>query len=208
LIRDVVSRSRIPVVRHEQGVCHTYIDRSADLVMAAEIAFNAKCQRPGTCNAMETLLVHQDVSADLLPELCRRYAAAGVELRGDPAARRFARMKRATEADWGTEYLDRILSIRVVGSLDEALAHIARHGSAHTDAIVTTDQSAAERFLREVDSACVLVNASTRLHDGHEFGMGAEIGISTGKLHARGPMGLRELVTYKWQVLGTGQLRK
>ena len=208
LIRDVVSRSRIPVVRHEQGICHTYVDRAADLVMAAGICFNAKCNRPGTCNAMETLLVHREVARDFLPEMCRRYREAGVELRGDLETRRIVRMRPATGADWKTEYLDSIISIRVVRSLEEAIQHVREHGSAHTDAIVTTDQRAADRFLREVDSACVMVNASTRLHDGYEFGLGAEIGISTGKLHARGPMGLRELVSYKWQILGSGQVRK
>ena len=208
LIRDVVARSRIPVVRHEQGICHTFVDRAADLVMAAGICFNAKCNRPGTCNAMETLLVHREVARDFLPEMCRRYREAGVELRGDLEARRIVRMRAATISDWKTEYLDSIISIRVVRSLDEAIQHIREHGSAHTDAIVTTDQRAADRFLREVDSACVMVNASTRLHDGYEFGLGAEIGISTGKLHARGPMGLRELVSYKWQLLGSGQVRK
>jgi glutamate-5-semialdehyde dehydrogenase len=208
LVRDVVAHARVPVVRHEQGICHTYVDRSADLVMAAEVCLNAKCNRPGTCNAMETLLVHREVAPDFLPEMCRRYREAGVELRGDRESRRIAGMKRATEEDWRTEYLDKVLSIRVVGSLDEAIGHIRDYGSAHTDAIITTEQRAADRFLREVDSACVMVNASTRLHDGFEFGMGAEIGISTGKLHARGPMGLRELVTYKWQLLGSGQTRK
>ena len=186
-----------------------YVDEAADLEMAQQIVVNAKCQRPATCNAMETLLVHERVAPAFLPQAARRLREAGVELRGDEAVRRLVpEAVPATEADWSTEYLDLILSARVVRSLDEAIDHIARYGSAHSDAIVTRDERAAERFTQSVDSAAVYVNASTRFTDGFQFGLGAEIGISTERLHARGPMGLEELTTYKYVVHGTGQLRQ
>ena len=209
LIRKITESSRIPVIKHAKGVCHVYVDEAADLGMAQQIVVNAKCQRPATCNAMETLLVHERVAPAFLPEAVKRLREAGVELRGDEATRRLAPgVKPAGEEDWSTEYLDLILSVRVVRSLDEAVEHIARYGSAHSDAIVTRDDGAAERFVQAVDSAAVYVNASTRFTDGFQFGLGAEIGISTDRLHARGPVGLEELTTYKYVVHGTGQLRQ
>ncbi len=196
------------MIKHLDGVCHVYVDESADLDKAIRIADNAKTQRYSPCNTMETLLVHRAIAASLLPPLCRIYLDKGVELRGCPAARAIVpAMKAATEADWSTEYLAPILSIRVVDDLDAAIAHIARYGSQHTDAIVTEDWSRAMRFLREVDSSSVMVNASTRFADGFEYGLGAEIGISTNKLHARGPVGLEGLTSRKWIVLGSGQVR-
>ena len=208
LIRAVVEKSSIPVIKHAKGVCHVYVDDAADLAMAERIVLNAKCQRPATCNAMETLLVHQDVAAKFLPRVAAQLRKAGVELCGCERTRRLVTgVKAATEADWSTEYLALILSIRVVDSLEAAMDHIARYGSSHSDAIVTADHARAMRFLNEVDSACVYVNASTRFTDGYQFGLGAEIGISTDKLHARGPMGLEELTTYKYIVFGDGQLR-
>jgi len=208
LIRRVTEGATVPVIKHYKGVCHIYVDASADLAMAEEVCFNAKCQRPGVCNAMETLLVHEAVAAEFLPGMARRFAEAGVELRGCERTRQVVEgVEPATEDDWHAEYLDLILAIRVVGSTDEAIDHIARYGSAHSDAIITTDIRQAEKFTREVDSAAVYVNASTRFTDGYEFGMGAEIGISTDKLHARGPMGLVELTTYKFVIYGDGQLR-
>jgi glutamate-5-semialdehyde dehydrogenase len=208
LIERISVESRIPVLKHLDGVCHVYVDDRADLDKAIAIADNAKTQRYGTCNTMETLLVHKDIAAHLLPRLCRIYADKGVELRGDERARAlFAQMKPASEQDWYTEYLAPILAIRVVEDLDQAIEHIAVYGSQHTDAIVTEDVTRARRFLREVDSASVMVNASTRFADGFEFGLGAEIGISTDKLHARGPVGLEGLTSLKWIVLGDGQVR-
>ena len=208
LIRRVTEGATVPVIKHYKGVCHIYVDAAADLAMAEEVCFNAKCQRPGVCNAMETLLVHEAVAADFLPRMARRFAEAGVELRGCERTRQVVEgVEPATEDDWSAEYLDLILAVRVVASTDEAIDHIARYGSAHSDAIITTDIRQAEKFTREVDSAAVYVNASTRFTDGYEFGMGAEIGISTDKLHARGPMGLEELTTYKFVVYGDGQLR-
>ena len=209
LIRKVVETSRIPVIKHAKGVCHVYVDESADLGMAQRIALNAKCERPATCNAMETLLVHQRVAPTFLPAMAAQYRQAGVELRGCERSRQLVPgMNPASEDDWSTEYLDLILSVKVVDSLDEAIEHIGRHGSAHSDAIVTADQAHAMRFARDVDSAAVYVNASTRFTDGFQFGLGAEIGISTDKLHARGPMGLEELTTYKYVIVGDGQLRE
>ncbi len=208
MIRSIIEQATVPVISHGKGVCHVYVDAAADLDMAEEIAFNAKVQRPGVCNAMETLLVHEAVAERFLPRIAERYRAAGVELRGDDATRRLAPGTRpATEEDWSTEYLDLILSIRVVKDLPEAMSHISTYGSDHSDAIVTRDEAAARRFMDEVDSACVFWNASTRFTDGGEFGMGAEIGISTQRLHARGPMGLRELTTIKYRVYGSGQVR-
>ena len=209
LIRHVVETSTIPVVRHEDGICHVYVDAHADLDMASEIAFNAKVQRPSVCNAMETLLVHESVASGFLPRMAHQFRAAGVELRGCERTRAVVpEMVAATDEDWVTEYLDLILSIRVVSSFEEAVDHIETYGSHHSDAIVTDAYASAQRFLAEVDSATVFVNASTRFSDGYEFGMGAEIGISTQKLHARGPMGLEELTTYKYIVYGSGQIRR
>jgi glutamate-5-semialdehyde dehydrogenase len=208
LIRAVVEQSRIPVLKHYRGNCHVYVDAAADLDMAEEIAFNAKVQRPGVCNAMEHLLVHADVAGTLLPRLGARLAEAGVALRADGRARSLLPdAAHATDADWDEEYLDLILGVKVVDSADEAIRHINAHGSRHSDAIVTADEEVATRFLTEVDSASVLWNASTRLADGGEYGLGAEIGISTDKLHARGPMGAEELTCAKWVVVGTGQVR-
>lgn len=209
LIEAVVSAARMPVIKHFHGVCHVYVDRAAHLEQAARIAFNAKCQRPSACNSMETLLVHQDVAAEFLPRVAGLLVEKSVELRGDERTREIlgSLVKPATEDDWTTEYLDYILSVKVVKDLDEAMAHLHRYGSHHSDAIVTEDAAAAERFLQEVDSATVYWNASTRFTDGGEFGFGAEIGISTDKLHARGPMGLDELTSYKYQIRGQGQVR-
>jgi len=209
LIREVAKNSLIPVIKHYKGICHVYVDEAVNLNMAEEICFNAKVQRPGVCNAMETLLIHKDVAARFLPHMAKRFTEAGVELRGCPITQKILKgIKKATEKDWITEYLDLILSIRVVDSLDEAIEHINTYGSHHSDAIVTDDYTSALRFSNLVDSACVYVNASTRFTDGYQFGMGAEIGISTDKLHARGPMALEELTTYKYMVFGEGQVRK
>src|SRR5215472_15753102 len=207
-LKDALEGSAVPLMPHFDGICHTYVDRAADLKMAEEICFNAKCSRPSVCNAMETMLVHSAIAERFLPPIATRLKKAGVEIRGDERTRRVLRDARpATEADWDTEYLDLILSIRVVDSLDEAIAFVERHGSHLADAIVTQDSAAAKRFEREVDSATVYVNASTRFTDGFEFGFGAETGISTNRLHARGPMGLSELTTYKYVVHGDGQVR-
>jgi len=209
LIERISSESRIPVLKHLDGVCHVYIDDRADIEKAIRIADNAKTQRYGTCNTMETLLVHRDIAAAVLPALARIYSDKGVELRGDQQARALvAQMKPATEEDWYTEYLAPILAVRIVDGLDQAIEHITVYGSQHTDAIVTEDYTRARRFLREVDSSSVLVNASTRFADGFEFGLGAEIGISTDKLHARGPVGLEGLTSLKFIVLGDGQIRQ
>ncbi len=208
LIERISEDARIPVIKHLHGVCHVYIDDDADLDMAIRIADNAKTQRYGVCNAMETLLVAQGVAAKVLPRLCSIYLDKNVELRGDNAARALvAQMKPATEEDWHTEYLEPILAVRVVAGIDEAIAHIATYGSQHTDSIVTENYTKAMRFLREVDSSSVMVNASTRFADGFEYGLGAEIGISTDKIHARGPVGLEGLTSQKYIVLGSGQIR-
>ncbi len=208
LIRFVVENSRIPVLKHYKGVCHVYVDASADLGMAQEISYNAKVQRPGVCNAMETLVVHEAVAEAFLQPMAKRFAEAGVELRGCPRTCQIVpEAKKATEADWPAEYLDLILAVKVVSSMADAMEHIAMYGSAHTEAIVTSDYGRARRFLREVDASVVLVNASTRFNDGGELGLGAEIGISTSKLHAYGPMGLEELTTTKFVVFGDGQVR-
>jgi len=209
LMRTVTEESRIPVIKHDKGVCHIFVDADADLKMAATICFNAKVQRPSTCNAMETLLVHQNVARALLPGLVARYVDAGVEVRGCPRTVQLCpEAKPASDDDYGKEFLSLILAVRVVKHLDEAMEHIARYGSHHTEAIVTTDYSRALRFLREVDASAVLVNASTRLNDGYQFGLGAEIGISTTRIHARGPMGLEELTSQKFIVFGSGQIRE
>jgi glutamate-5-semialdehyde dehydrogenase len=209
LIRRVAEEARMPVLKHYKGNCHVYVDRAADLDMAERILLNAKCQRPGVCNAAESLLVHRDIADRFLPRTAAALKARGVELRGDEATRRLVPdAKPATEEDYAAEYLDLILSIKVVDDLDAAIDHIARYGSQHTDAIVTNDLTAARRFIAGVDSAAVLVNASTRFNDGYEFGLGAEIGISTDKFHARGPCGLLELTSYKYVVYGDGQVRE
>jgi glutamate-5-semialdehyde dehydrogenase len=208
LIERLMRDSRIPMIKHLHGVCHTYIDDRAELEKAIRVADNAKTQRLGTCNTMETLLVAQSVAGKVLPQLCKIYIEKGIELRGDEAARRIVpQMKPATEEDWYTEYLGPILAVRVVRDLDEAIEHIATYGSQHTDAIITEDGERAQRFLREVDSSSVMVNASTRFADGYEYGLGAEVGISTDKLHARGPVGLDGLTSLKWVVFGDGQIR-
>jgi glutamate-5-semialdehyde dehydrogenase len=208
LIARISEEAKVPVIKHLDGICHVYIDDEADLAKAIRIADNAKTHRYGVCNAMETLLVNTNVAAKVLPELCKIYIDKGVELRGDDASRKFvSQMKAATEEDWRTEYLAPILSVRVVANLDEAIAHINTYSSQHTDSIVTENYSKAMRFLREVDSSSVMVNASTRFADGFEYGLGAEIGISTDKIHARGPVGLEGLTSQKYIVLGNGQIR-
>ncbi len=208
-LKAALQGSNVPILPHFDGICHTYVDRDVDLGMAEEICFNAKCSRPSVCNAMETLLVNREIAAQFLPAIGKRLSAAGVELRGDErVCAMLPNAKRASAGDWDTEYLDLILAIKMVDSLDEAIAFIGAHGSGLADAIVTRDPKAAERFQREVDSATVYVNASTRFTDGFEFGFGAETGISTNRLHARGPMGLRELTTYKYVIRGNGQIRK
>jgi glutamate-5-semialdehyde dehydrogenase len=208
LKHTILEESRIPVIKHFEGICHLYVDASADADMAERICLNAKVQRPSVCNAIENLLVHEDAAPRILPRLAAALRAKGCDLRGDPKSRALVpEMKPATDADWDTEYLDLILSVAVVPSLDAAIAFIGRHGTQLAEAIVTDDYTAARRFLAEVDSAAVFVNASTRFTDGFEFGFGAEVGISTNRLHARGPMGLRELTTYKYQVHGSGQIR-
>lgn len=208
LIHAVVSQSRIPVLKHYKGNCHVYVDAHADLAMATEIAVNAKVQRPGVCNAMEHLLVHVDVAGAFLPPLGERLRQAGVTLRAGPRAHALLPdSEPATDADWDAEYLDLILGVQIVDSLDDAIAHINRHGSRHSDAIITANEQSAAQFLAEVDSASVLWNASTRLADGGEYGLGAEIGISTDKLHARGPMGAEELTCARWVVIGSGHVR-
>jgi glutamate-5-semialdehyde dehydrogenase len=209
LIRRVSAEAKMPVLKHFQGICHVYVDLSADLAMAERIVVNAKCQRPGVCNAAECLLVHAEVAGSFLPAVASALQQRGVQIRGCDETRRWVRgAVAATGADYATEYLDLILSVKVVASIDDALAHIERFGSRHTDAIVTADLAAARRFASEVDSACVLVNASTRFNDGQQLGLGAEIGISTDKFHARGPCGLLELCSYKYVALGDGHIRE
>ena len=208
LIRFVVAHSKIPVLKHYKGVCHVYVDGDADLAMATEICFNAKVQRPGVCNAMETLLVHKDVAGAFLPVMAERFTAAGVEMRGCPqTAAILPGIKPAVEADWPAEFLDLIIAIKVVDQMDQAVAHIAAYSSSHTEAIVTNHYGRARQFVQEIDSSVVLVNASTRFNDGNQLGLGAEIGINTSKLHAFGPMGLEELTTTKFVVYGQGQTR-
>ena len=209
LIRFVVENSKIPVIKHYKGVCHVFVDSSADIRMAEDISYNAKVQRPGVCNAMETLLVHSDIADKFLPLIHKRYREAGVEMRGCPRTKAILKdIKDAAEEDWYAEFLDLILAVKVVDSLDDAIAHIVRYGSLHTEAIVTEDYANAQRFLKEVNSSTVLVNASTRFSDGFELGLGAEIGISTTKIHAFGPMGLTELTTRKFIIYGNGQIRE
>jgi glutamate-5-semialdehyde dehydrogenase len=209
LIKRVVTESHIPVIKHYEGICHIYIDEECDATLAEKVTVNAKVQRPAICNAVETLLVHNSCADKVLGRVLEALRSRSVELRGDDRVRRrFPWVKPATEQDWFTEYLDLILSVKIVDNLDEAIRHINHYGSKHTDAIITTNEEHARRFCEEVDSAAVLVNCSTRLHDGGVFGMGAEIGISTDKLHARGPMALEELTIYKYVVRGTGQIRE
>jgi glutamate-5-semialdehyde dehydrogenase len=208
LIRFVTEHSRVPVLKHYKGVCHIYVDQSASLKMAGDICFNAKVQRPGVCNALETLLVHEDAAPDFLPEMAKQYEEAGVEIRGCPKTLTLVpNAVAATESDWPAEFLDLVLAVKVVGSMDEALDHIETHGSQHTEAIITKDYERSQRFLAQVDSSVVLVNASTRFNDGNQLGLGAEIGINTSKLHAFGPMGLEELTATKFVVYGQGQIR-
>ncbi|MCI0377602.1 MAG: glutamate-5-semialdehyde dehydrogenase [Gemmataceae bacterium] len=209
LIRRVAAEAKMPVLKHYMGNCHVYVDRAANLDMAEKIVVNAKCQRPGVCNAAESLLVHADIAEVFLPRAAAALVRQGVELRGCSVTRALVpQAKPATEQDFAAEFLDLVLSVKVVQDLEEAIAHIARFGSQHTEAIITTDWNAARRFSAAVDSAAVLVNASTRFHDGFEFGLGAEIGISTDKFHARGPCGLQELCSYKYIVYGDGQVRE
>lgn len=208
LIRFVTEHAHMPVLKHYKGVCHLYVDASANLEMAEEIALNGKVQRPSACNALETLLVHQEVAAEFLPRMAESFRKAGVELRGCPRTREiFPDAIPATEDDWYAEYLDLILAVRVVDSMDEAIRHIATYGSDHTEAIITENFARGHRFLQEVQSSLVLVNASTRFNDGQQLGLGAEIGISTSRLHAYGPMGIEELTTTKFIALGNGQVR-
>lgn len=209
LIKFIREHAMVPVIGHGKGVCHTYVDLDADLRMAQDVCFNAKVQRPGVCNAMETLLVHKGIAVEFLPLMAQAYQKAGVELRGDEKTQEILKgIKPATEDDWHAEYLDLVLAVKVVDSLQEAIAHINSYGSNHSDAIVTNNKKHAEEFLRLVDSAAVFWNASTRFTDGSEFGLGTEMGISTQKMHARGPMGLNELCSYKYIVYGNGQVRK
>jgi glutamate-5-semialdehyde dehydrogenase len=213
LIRLVTENAAMPVVSGGIGVCHTYVDRSADLNQAVAIAYNAKVQRPTVCNALDSLLVHKDIAKRYLPLIAAEWAKAGVEIHGDKRALSILgpdsslRLVPATDEDWGKEFLSLVAAVKVVDSLDEALNHIGHYGSGHSEAIITEDYAAALRFLSEVDAACVYVNASTRFTDGSQFGLGAEVGISTQKFHARGPLGLRELTTYKWLIFGSGQVR-
>ena len=208
LIRFVAENSRIPVIKHYKGVCHTFVDASADFDMAEKICVNAKVQRPGVCNAMETLLIHKDIAETFVPRIAQTMRDHGVELRGCSVTREFApEVGEATDADWDAEYLDLILAVRVVEGIEEAIEHIDRHGSLHTEVIVTRDYRSSQRFLREVNSSVVMVNASSRFSDGNQFGLGAEIGISTTKLHSFGPMGLEDLTTRKFIVFGDGQIR-
>ncbi len=209
LIEAVVGMARMPVIKHYDGICHVYVDKDADLDMAEAIALNSKVQKPSVCNALETLLIHRDVAEKFAPQIAEVMAANKVELRGDEAFQKLAgiTVKSATHEDWTTEYLDYILAVKVVDDLDAAIAHINHYGSHHTDVIVTSDEAAAEQFQLEIDSACVFWNASTRFADGAEFGFGAEIGISTDKLHARGPMALEELCSYKYLAFGNGQTK-
>lgn len=207
LIRFVNENASVPVVKHDKGLCHIYVDEAADLNKAIPIIINAKTQRPGVCNALETLLVDKAIASQLLPDLAAEFAKHETELRGCAITRRIIEANEATEEDWHTEYLDNILSIRIIEGLGEAVTHIAHYGSGHSDAILTENYATAQCFLQSVDSAAVYVNASTRFTDGGEFGFGAEVGISTNKLHARGPMGLSDLCTYKYCILGSGQIR-
>ncbi|RLB15976.1 MAG: glutamate-5-semialdehyde dehydrogenase, partial [Deltaproteobacteria bacterium] len=208
LISFVVENSRIPVLKHFKGVCHVYVDEFADLEMARKICFNAKVQRPGVCNAMETMLVHKNVASSFLPPMIEEFIRAGVEIRAcENTLRLIPDLIRAKDSDWPAEYLDLILAVKIVGDMNEAIDHIERYGSNHTETIVTNDYKKSQEFLERVDASVVLINASTRFNDGFELGLGAEIGINTSKLHAYGPMGLKELTTTKFIVYGSGQVR-
>jgi glutamate-5-semialdehyde dehydrogenase len=207
LISYVSANATVPVVKHDKGLCHTFIDKDADFDKALSIVVNAKCRRTGICGAMETLLVHEAIAENILPTIKKAYDAQGTEIRGCAKTRAVIDVVEATEEDWDREYLDNILSIKVVLGVDEALEHIQRHSSGHSDAIITENYSIAEQFLNAVDSACVYLNASTQFTDGGQFGFGAEVGISTNKLHARGPMGINELTTYKYKIYGDGHIR-
>lgn len=208
LIRFVTGHSRVPVLKHYKGVCHVYVDEYADLQMAREICFNAKVQRPGVCNAMETMLIHKGIASDFIPDMVERFRDANVEIRGCPRTLELSQgIKPAVETDWPAEFLDLILAVKIVSNMDEALDHIEQYGSNHTEAIITNDYNRSQRFLAEVDASVVLINASTRFNDGNQLGLGAEIGINTSKLHAFGPMGLEELTTTKFIVYGQGQVR-
>jgi glutamate-5-semialdehyde dehydrogenase len=206
LVRSIQASTRIPVLGHSAGVCHTYVDEDADIEMAVKVAYDAKCQYPAVCNAMETLLVHKDIAKALLPRLARKYAEAHVEIRGDEGTRKIIQANDASEEDWSAEYNDLILSVKIVSSLEEAVEHINGYGSHHTDAIITNDEGKATRFMDTVDSASVLWNCSTRFADGFRYGLGAEVGISTNKTHARGPVGLEGLVIYKYRLSGKGHV--
>ena len=209
LIKMVKENSTIPVIRHDKGLCHTYVDEAADLEMAEKICFNAKVQRPGVCNAMETLLVNKNIAGRFLPSMIEKYKKAGVEIRGCKRTKDIVKeIEDAKEEDWNTEYLDLILSVKVVDSIDDAISHIAEYGSGHSEAIVTNSYTNAQKFLKEVDASSVFINASTRLADGNQYGLGAEMGISTQKLHCRGPMGLEDLTVLKYIVYGDGQIRE
>jgi glutamate-5-semialdehyde dehydrogenase len=207
LVRYVSENSSVPVVKHDKGLCHTYIHKDADINKAIKIAINAKCQRPGVCNAMETLIVDKEIAKKILPLLKKEFDKNSTLLKGDEITREIIEIEKADEKDWNTEYLANILSIKVVDNIDEAISHIQKYGSGHSEAIITENYSASEKFLNEIDAACVYVNASTRFTDGGEFGFGAEVGISTNKLHARGPMGIDDLTTYKFKIYGEGQIR-
>lgn len=207
LIRYISSNSSIPVVKHDKGLCHTYIHSDADYKKAIAISVNAKCHRPGVCNAMETLIVDKKIASDILPKLAEAFSSKGTLLKGDAEINEIVKMELATEADFDTEYLANTLNIKMVDGINEAIVHIRRFGSAHSEAIITENYTAAEYFLNQIDAACVYVNASTRFTDGGVFGFGAEVGISTNKLHARGPMGINELTTYKYKIYGDGQIR-
>jgi len=207
LIRFVNENATVPVVKHDKGLCHTYIHKDADIEEAIKIAINAKCQRPGVCNAMETLIVDEDIAKEILPKLKTAFDAESTKLLGDDATRKIIDIEAAAQEDYHTEYLANILSIKVVKGIEEAIEHIRTFGSGHSEAILTNNHRAAEKFLNEVDAACVYVNASTRFTDGGAFGFGAEVGISTNKLHARGPMGINDLTTYKYKIYGEGQIR-
>ena len=208
LIKFVSENSKVPVVKHDKGLCHIYVHKDADVKKAVDISINAKVQRPGVCNAVETLLVDRDIAAKFLPEIKEEMEKNEVELRGCEITLEYIDIIPASEEDWNTEYLDKILSIKIVDNVNDAIEHIEKYGSGHSDSIVTENFSVAEEFLNRVDSACVYVNASTRFTDGGEFGFGAEVGISTNKLHARGPMGIDDLTTYKYKIIGNGQIRK
>tara|TARA_B100001971_G_scaffold214926_1_gene255540 strand:- start:1461 stop:2738 length:1278 start_codon:yes stop_codon:yes gene_type:complete len=209
LMQAVTSQSKIPVIKHDKGVCHIYVDRDADIQMAQEVCFNAKVQRPGTCNAMEALLVHEHVAPTFLPSIGKKLHEAGIKIRGCPkTVSLIPNATRAIDNDWGREFLDLILAVKIVADMDAAMEHIVNYGSSHTESIITKNKATAQRFLKEVDASAVMVNASTRFNDGFQFGLGAEMGISTTRIHARGPMGLEELTCQKFIVLGNGQVRE